>query len=437
MTLEPIPILIGGLIALASQMAAFYFARKKRLIDDTPTSKVHGVFIGLVELKGTVECETPLISHLAGGVCVHYAWQVEEHWSRTVVETYRDAKGHTHTRTRHESGWKAVASGGDSTSFYLKDDTGVIRVLPTGASIEACQVFSRECRQGDPLYYGKGPLGAVAHSDHRRRFTEHAVPLHAQLYILGTARERQDVVAAEIAAAPDASQYLISVRSEEKISSGLGWAKWLWFLFGLAAAAGGVAVATGNVQMQTPALYGLLLAAGAVYLAVAVLAWLWMAFNSLVSLRQRVRHAWSLIDVQLKRRHDLIPNLVAAVEGLKVHERETQEALARLRSQLQATPPGQAGADFSGCTPAWRAVVEKYPELKANEVFLKLGATLIDTEQRIALARGYFNDITTFYNTRLEIIPDRFLARLGGFQPQTLFAAENFERAAVKVDLAS
>ncbi|OGV69944.1 MAG: hypothetical protein A3K19_02110 [Lentisphaerae bacterium RIFOXYB12_FULL_65_16] len=189
--------------------------------------------------------------------------------------------------------------------------------------------------------------------------------------------------------------------------------------------------------MQTPALYGLLLAAGAVYLAVAVLAWLWMAFNSLVSLRQRVRHAWSLIDVQLKRRHDLIPNLVAAVEGLKVHERETQEALARLRSQLQATPPGQAGADFSGCTPAWRAVVEKYPELKANEVFLKLGATLIDTEQRIALARGYFNDITTFYNTRLEIIPDRFLARLGGFQPQTLFAAENFERAAVKVDLAS
>jgi hypothetical protein len=229
---------------------------------------------------------------------------------------------------------------------------------------------------------------------------------------------------------------LISVRSEERISRGLGWAKRLWFLFGFAPAVGGVAVGARGAAASAPVLAGLFLLGGAAYLAAAALAWLWMAFNSLVSLRQRVRHAWSLIDVQLQRRHELIPNLVAAVEGLKVHERETQEALARLRAQLQATPPGQPGAEFMGCAPVMRAVAEKYPQLKANEAFVKLGEALIDTEQRIALARGYFNDMATFYNTRLEVVPDTFLARLGGFRPQSLFAAEGFERAAVEVKLA-
>jgi len=88
--------------------------RRKRLIDDVPTSKTQGVFIGLAELKGTAESEVPLTSYLAGISCVQYVWQVDEHWSRTVHETYTDAKGHTQTRTRTESGWTKVAGGGES-----------------------------------------------------------------------------------------------------------------------------------------------------------------------------------------------------------------------------------------------------------------------------------------------------------------------------------
>jgi hypothetical protein len=172
------------------------------------------------------------------------------------------------------------------------------------------------------------------------------------------------------------------------------------------------------------------------YVALAALGWMWMAFNSLVGLRNRVRSAWSLIDVQLKRRHDLIPRLVETVAALRTHESSTQTAVAALRNQLTATPPGVAGPDFSGCAPTLRAVAEAYPDLKSNTAFLKLQKELVETEQRIALARSYFNDIATFFNTRLEIIPDRWIAPLGQMRPQALLAATDFERASVQVTLA-
>lgn len=86
-------LLLGGLLSLGCIVGAFWTLRRKRLIDDVPTSKAQGVFIGLTELKGTAESENPLIAFLSATRCVHYIWQVDEHWSRTVVETYTDAQG--------------------------------------------------------------------------------------------------------------------------------------------------------------------------------------------------------------------------------------------------------------------------------------------------------------------------------------------------------
>ncbi len=140
--------------------------------------------------------------------------------------------------------------------------------------------------------------------------------------------------------------------------------------------------------------------------------------------------------MQLKRRADLIPNLVRAVEGLRDHERTVQEQLAALRSQQSATAPGTPGPDPRGCLPQLLAIVERYPELKSNEAFLSLQRSLADTEQRIALARGYFNSIATFFNTRLEIVPDAYIAALAGMKSQPLIEATGFERAAVDVKLA-
>jgi hypothetical protein len=428
---------IGLLMAIFALVASLRACRRKRLIDNLPTSKTHGVFIGLVELKGTAQCEQPLTSYLAGTSCVYYSFDVQERWSRLVTETESDGRGGTRTVTRRESGWTTVASQTESTSFYLQDDTGQLLIRPEGARIEALGVFDRECAPFDTLYYGKGPAAGIMDSDRVRRFSEKAIPILAPLFVVGQARERQDVVAPEIAADPKVSDYMISVRTQEQVSSGLGWQIWLFFFLGALVAPGGHVIGDLVTQQEiTPLLIGIYISEFFLYVAVWIIGWTVTVYNSLVELRQRVEQGWGQVDIQLKRRHDLIPNLVDSVKGYRDHEASTQQALATLRSQLTATPPGQAGADFGSVLGQVQILREAYPELKADKNFLALQQELSDTEQRIALARSYFNSIATFYNTRLQAIPDRYIAALGGMKPRALMEANDFERAEVKVDFA-
>jgi len=429
--------LAGALLALLCLIAAFRAGRRRRLIDNLPTSKTSGVFIGLVELKGTAEAEAPLASFLAEQACVHYAWAVQEHWSRTVTETYTDDKGNTQTRTRTESGWTQVADGGETIAFYVQDDCGVILIQPEGAKIEPLTVFDETCTPLNALYYGKGPAGAVMDSSFRRRFVETAIPLKANLYVVGQARERQDVVAPEIAADKDAPMFLISTRSREQVSSGMKWGSRGWAFFGLLLAVGFTVWRDAVLNVDPGSRVVLYAGIGLGYLFLGLLLWVWMVYNSLVDLRQRVRAAWALVDIQLKRRFDLIPNLVNCVKGYRDHEAQLQEQLAALRTQLDATPPGVAGPDHGAVSRQVMAIAERYPELKADQAFLALQKTLSDTEERIALARSYFNEIATHYNTRLEVVPERYIALLGAMKLQALMEANDFERAAVKVDLAS
>jgi hypothetical protein len=428
---------LGGVLAFVCLLFALRSGKRKRLVDNLPTSKTTGVFIGLVELKGTAESAQPLTSYLAGQPCVHYQWRVEEHWSRTVTETYTDSDGKTRTRTRHESGWTTVANGDETIPFYLQDDCGVVLVRPEGAKIEPTTIFDASCGVANPLYYGKGPPGAVAHSDFRRRFTETAVALHAELYVIGQARERQVMVAPEIAQDPTAPMFLISTCTEQQISSGFRWGFWGLSFFGLTSCLAGFIARDKMADDALAATITTYVLAATAYLLASGLGCIWMVYNSLIDLRQRVRQGWSQVDVQLKRRHDLIPNLVGTVKGLRDYEQTLQTELAGLRSQLEATPPGVEGPDYRSCGTLLMAIQERYPELKAQESFANLQKNLIDTEQRIALARGYFNEIATFYNTRLEVVPDRFIAALGGLKPQPLMAANDFERAPVEVNLAA
>lgn len=431
--------LIPGLALVLASLGmlawSLFLRRRHRLVHDLPTSKARGVFIGLVELKGTAEAEAPLRSYLAEARCVHYRWTVEERWSRTVTETYTDSDGKTKTRTRHESGWKTVGAGGETIPFYVQDDTGVVLVRPSGAKIETCSLFSETASRGDTLYYAKGPAEAVSNSDHVRRFNETGIPLHADLFVVGRARERADVVAPEIAEDRDAPLFLISCRTEERVLSGYGLGSWATWLLGLVAA-----VAAGAVLGDQPFAprndLRPLFVGGGVFLLLWSATWVWMVYNSLVGLRERVRQSWSLIEVELKRRHDLIPALVATLDGLRAHEQTVQTALARLRAQSVATPPGVAGPDFQGLAASLRVVGESYPELKAQPNFARLHAELVTTEQRVALARTYYNDTATHFATRLERVPDRWVARLGRMQPAPLLAASDFERAEVRVHFA-
>jgi hypothetical protein len=255
------------------------------------------------------------------------------------------------------------------------------------------------------------------------------------LYVMGQARERQDVVAAEIAHDRHAPLFLISTRSREQVSSGMKWAERGWVFFGLVVAVGGIALGDAIRSVPWEPRRPIYAGAAAGYLATAALLWVWMVFNSLVEVRQRVRQAWSLVEIELKRRHDLIPNLVGLVTGYRDYERQLQSELGRLRGELSATPPGVAGPDYSAVGRTAAAIAERYPELKANASFAALQKSLIETEQRIALARGYFNDIATHYNTRLELVPERFVAGLGRMRPQVLMAANQFERATVTLEL--
>jgi hypothetical protein len=423
---------VGSIFGLICLVAAQRQMRHYRLLQDLPTSKTTGVFIGLVELKGTAEAEQPLVSYLAGERCVYYSWNIAERWSRTVTETYRDSDGKTKTRTRHESGWTTVANGGGSIPFYLRDDCGVIRVLPEHAKIHAKQVFSESCHPSDELYYSKGPSEGISDSDHVRQFNEDAIPLHAQLYVVGQSRERDDVVAPEIAHDDHVPMFLISTKEEESVVGGHRWSLIGLLLLGLVLCGGAFFVFS---RVLNSAVVGGWIVAAAVYLMAAAIAWTWTAFNSLVGLRQRVRQGWATIEVLLKRRHDLIPPLVEIVSVMSEYEQTAQTAIVELRNQLTATPPGVAGPDYQGVSRQLVAVAETYPQITAQESFLRLQKELSNTESRIALARGYYNEIVSYWNTRVSRIPDNVIAWLAGMHPEQLLQTRGFERENVEVVL--
>jgi hypothetical protein len=419
---SPIILFIAAALALGCLVGAFHFYRRRRLIDDTPTSKTQGAFIGLAEVKGSAESESPLESYLAGARCVWYSYKVEEHWRRVTV----NAKGHATT----QSGWSQVAHGTRCVPIFLKDDTGVIRVLPEGAEVHGDEVFKKEVRPEDPLYYGKGPENAVSGSTHRRRFTEQVLALHEIIYVIGQARVRTDAVAAEIARAKG-SMFIVSTHDEKHHSDRFRLWYWLWLALGLIAAAGGAGLYNQQDFFPPPVL-PIILATAGIYLLGALIGWVWTAYNGLVNLRHRVRQGLSQIDVELKRRSDLIPNLVAAVEGYRLHESGLQQLVAELRSQQ-----GAAESNLRGLAASLSIVAERYPDLKASESFLALQKALSEAEQRLALARDYYNSIATFYKTRLEIFPDGVLGRLLGFRAMRLLEAAGFERAPVEVKLAA
>ncbi len=161
-------------------------------------------------------------------------------------------------------------------------------------------------------------------------------------------------------------------------------------------------------------------------------------YNSLIQLRNTVRNGWSDIDVQLMRRHDLVPNLVESVRGYMAHERETLEAVTQARSQAMTTGSdlatrATAEMALTGAVGNLFAVAERYPALKASQQFLLLQEQLSSTENRIAFARQHYNESVRRYNTSLAEFPRNLIAGIMGFSPAALFAADAGERANVQV----
>jgi len=169
-----------------------------------------------------------------------------------------------------------------------------------------------------------------------------------------------------------------------------------------------------------------------VILIVLALAAIWF-YNNLVRLRNRVDNAWAQVEVQLKRRWDLIPNLVETVKGYAAHERETFErVIAARNAATTASGPAAAAQSDNLLTGALRqlfAVAEAYPDLKANQNFLQLQEELTGTEGRIAYARQYYNDSVQKFNTKTQTVPSSIIANMFGFKEKEYFEPEQEARA--------
>jgi LemA protein len=172
---------------------------------------------------------------------------------------------------------------------------------------------------------------------------------------------------------------------------------------------------------------------------VAIVAWVVLAYNRLVSLRNQVDNAWRQIDVQLKRRHDLIPNLVEAVKGYMQFERDTLTQVVEARAKAVSAPDqaSRMAAENQITAGLGRllAVMENYPQLKADENVLKLQEELTTTENQLAFARQAYNDVVLDLNTRIQTFPSNIIANNFGFHPADYFKGAPEEQAVPKVDL--
>ena len=161
------------------------------------------------------------------------------------------------------------------------------------------------------------------------------------------------------------------------------------------------------------------------------------AYNNLVALRLKVDNGFAQIDVQLKRRFDLIPNLIETVKGYAKHEKTVFESVTKARTSFlnakTVEEKNDAGNMLTGALKSIFAVAENYPQLRASENFKELQSELSDTESKISYARQFYNDMVQDYNTQIAVFPNSLLAGMFGFQGKTFFGANEEERKAVKV----
>ncbi len=188
---------------------------------------------------------------------------------------------------------------------------------------------------------------------------------------------------------------------------------------------------------------GLYLTYAILAIIVVIVLWLIVVYNGLVKMRNRVEEAFSDIDVQLKRRYDLIPNLMETVKGYMEHEKETLQKVTEARTAAmsahdsrEATAKDQAQAEnaLSGALKSLFAVAESYPDLKASENFAKLQDELTDTENKIQAARRFYNGNVRDFNTKIQMFPTNLIAGALNFKEYDFFEADERERENVKVE---
>ncbi|MFC1750364.1 LemA family protein [Pseudomonadota bacterium] len=170
---------------------------------------------------------------------------------------------------------------------------------------------------------------------------------------------------------------------------------------------------------------------------VVVILFMWGLYNSVIRLNNEVKNSFAQIDVQLKRRYDLIPNLIETVKGYAKHEKEVLENVTKARSAIMGAKTvgekAQANNQLTSTLKSLFAVAENYPQLKANENFMQLQEELTGTENKISYARQHYNDMVMAFNNKIQVFPSNIFARMFGFGPKESFETPAVEKENVKV----
>ena len=382
-------IIFAGLCAAtlgASLVKTFKVMREKRLLEETPTVKAKGVFIGTVELRGkaTLENARPLIASISGLPCVYLRNELQKLVGGEWFPVSRPAK-----RLKR---------------FTVRDETGSVDVVTRGGELR-------------PRLLGERRLSPVL------RVMEYGIPLDSEVYVFGKARFRADASVPEIVA--DETQFLyISTKGEESVVREKIDAASLFSLRGILACVvfGGCSLAgAAEEDFFFAAFFGAMLGTIGYWLIYAFCFYVADA-NSLIDLHRRLRCAKSNADIELTRRSDLFLALTSAAQAWTRQEREVEEALATLRLQAEFERPT---VSFDGGLRPWLPTLlelaEEFPQLAALPAFAYLQKSVADAEKRLAFAREYYNGVANVYEERRGVFPMNILAFLLRFPKARFF----------------
>jgi hypothetical protein len=421
----------GGAVGLVAMLVAWLVDRRRRAYTDLATTPAAAVFAGRNEVKGQAATHTPLVSHLTETPAVWWVYTLEEERRHTRRVTTRDSQGRSRTRTETYYQWHEIdKKSGSLASMEVVDPTGSVPVRLQGADIVERRFGERTFDEDE----GKGLLEGFLsrmfdNRTGRYRQIEKGIAVGDTLFVVGEARMDQETGVPILG-----EDVMVSTRSEESHTGRLGFGVGALVVLALA----GLAVGSGYlVDPDAPGRPTGWLPGLGVGLLLVLVGWVLTLYNRLQLLTESVERAWTLIDVQLQRRHDLIPSLAQAVTGHAAHEATVLESVAGQRWQAgHAQQTGQLAQEAGrqgGQLRQVLAVAEKYPELTADDSFLHLQRQLADTENRIAGARSFYNDTVTLLHDRSRSFPGVLVARAVKRTSRGLIPAEGFERTVPQV----
>jgi hypothetical protein len=408
-------VLGGGFLVLVH--LGFRALQQRRIVVGIPTSAAAGVHIGLNRVQGAPQpLGKTLVSPLTRTECAGWSSRVEEEWRKESM-----------WRWRRRPRWRVVAEQTSEGDFDLVDDSGAIRVAIAGATITGYCAYRREIPEDDPEFLEVAPAPEAPGGTGRRRVVELVIPLATATTVVGTARLRDDAPRPELTWDPDDRRLMVS-------SIGLSTAAARQVVTAVALLLGAVgllAIAPLAIRPSDTEYWRAveesdewipLLVIGAALVFVAY--WVRYLFNDFVGLRERVARAHSLIAVELQRRHDLLPALAKVVSEGAQHERELLANLTQARVSNQGVSGfEQVDSADTDAAAEMIAVAERQPELRADEGFRQIQASIVDSENRIALARRFYNDSVTLYNERRAEMPASIVASVFRFRSAMLYRA--------------